>query len=236
MIDIVFSPKWFNGVDIIFELISAIVLVLIASYSLRSYKFKKNENFRDFAIAFFILAAAFIAKILTNITIYYNVLETFHVGLLSFTISSIKASSIFYNGGYFFYRLLTLIGLYIFITIIDKKETNSLFMIYFIAITTIFSTWNYYLFHITSMLFAGYITYLYFKSYKQRECELCDKKVNNVKYPLAAFFIITLANALFIFIKLNSYIYVIAEYIQLLGYIILLYTFIRVIKYGTKKK
>ena len=109
-------------------------------------------------------------------------------------------------------------------------------MIYFIAITTIFSTWAYYLFHITSLLFAGYITYLYFKSYKQKACELCDKKVNNAKYPLVSFSIISLANALFIFIKLNSYIYVIAAYIQLMGYIILLYTFIRVIKYGTKKK
>lgn len=236
MIDIAFNPKWFNGVDVVFECISVVVLILIAAYSLKLYKFNKNKNFKDFAIAFFIIGAAFLAKILTNITVYYNVLETFDIGLLSFTISSYKSSSIFYNMGYFFYRLLILVGLYLFITIIDKRETNSLFMIYFIAVTTIFSTWNYYIFHATAFLFAGYIAYIYFKSYKQKVCELCDKRVNNIKYPLLAFLVITLSNAIFIFSRINGYIYVIGEYIQLIGYIILLYAFIRVIKYGTKKK
>lgn len=236
MIDIVFNPKWFNGVDSIFESISVIVLILIASYSLKLYKFNKNKSFKDFSIAFFVLAAAFIFKVLTNITVYYNVFETYHMGVLSFTVSSLKASSIFYNGGYFFYRLLTLIGLYLFITIIDKKETNSLFMVYFIAITTIFSTWAYYIFQLTAFLFSGYITFNYFKSYKQKICDLCDKKANNIKYPFLAFLVLTISNALFIFIRLNGYIYVIAEYIQLVGYVILLYAFIRVLKYGTKKK
>ncbi|MBU0930001.1 MAG: hypothetical protein KJ623_02930 [Nanoarchaeota archaeon] len=236
MIDIVFSPKWFNGIDSVFEGISVIVLILIASYSLKLYKFNKNKNFKDFSIAFFVLAAAFLFKILTNITVYYNVFETYNLGNLIFTISSIKASSIFYNGGYFFFRLLTLFGLYLFITIIDKKETNSMFMIYFIAITTVFSTWAYYIFQLTALLFSGYITYIYFKSYRQRVCDLCDKRVNNIKYPFIAFLTISISNALFIFIKLNTYIYVVAEYIQLIGYIILLYTFIRVLKYGTKKK
>ncbi len=234
MIDIVFNPKWFNGIDSIFEGISVIVCILIASYSLKLYKFNKNKNFKDFSIAFFILAAAFIFKILTNITVYYNVLNTYNIGLLSFTISSIKSSAIFYNSGYLLYRWLTLLGLYIFITIKDQKGTNSLFIIYLITIVSIFSTWSYYLFHITTLLFSGYITWLYFKDYR-KNCELCDKKTN-IKYPLFAFLIITLSNILFIFINLNGYIYVIAEYAQLIGFIILLYAFIRVIKYGKKKK
>ncbi|MDD5649544.1 MAG: hypothetical protein PHF86_03890 [Candidatus Nanoarchaeia archaeon] len=236
MLDIVFSPKWFNGVDCIFEFISSIVLILIASYSLKLYKFNKNKNFKDFSIAFFVLATAFIFKILTNITVYYNVLQTYNVGLLSFTINSVKASSVFYNGGYFLYKLLTLIGFYLLIRIIDKKEINSLFMIYFITITCIFSNWAYYIFHTTCLLFVGYITWLYFKSYRQKTCDLCDKKVNNIKYPFLAFLVITLSNALFIFIGFNQYVYVIAEYVQLIGYIILLYAFIRVLKYGTKTK
>lgn len=235
MLDIVFSPKWFNGFDCIFEFISAFVLILIASYSWKLYKFNKNKNFKDFSIAFFVLAIAFIFKILTNITVYYNVLETYQSGLLSFTISSIKASSIFYNGGYFFYKLLTLFAFYLLIIIIDKREMNSLFIIYFITITTIFSNWTYYIFHTTSLLFVGYITWLYFKSYRQKVCDLCDKKANNIKYPFLAFLVITISNMLFIFIGFNSYIYVVGEYIQLLGYIILLYAFIRVLKYGTKK-
>src|SRR3989344_6721766 len=234
MIDILFNPKWFNGIDSIFEGISVIVCILIASYSLKLYKFNKNKNFKDFSIAFFILAAAFIFKILTNITVYYNVLNTYNIGLLSFTISSIKSSAIFYNSGYLLYRWLTLLGLYIFITIKDQKGTNSLFIIYLITIVSIFSTWSYYLFHITTLLFSGYITWLYFKDYR-KNCELCDKKTN-IKYPLFAFLIITLSNILFIFINLNGYIYVIAEYAQLIGFIILLYAFIRVIKYGKKKK
>ena len=53
MIDIVFNPKWFNGIDSIFEGISVIVCILIASYSLKLYKFNKNKNFKDFSIAFF---------------------------------------------------------------------------------------------------------------------------------------------------------------------------------------
>lgn len=237
MIDIAFNPKWFSGVDVAFESISAIVLILIASYSLKLYKFNKNKNFKEFATAFFILAAAFVFKILTNVTVYYNVLETYNFGFLTFTISSIKSSSLFYNGGYFFYRFLMLFGLYLLITIIDKRETNPLFMIYFIAVTSIFSTWAHYIFHTTSFLFLAFISWKYFKNYRDRiSCELCDKRAKNIKILFLAFSIIALSNIIFIFIRFNQYIYVTAEYIQLIGYVILLYSFIRVIKYGKKTK
>ena len=44
MIDIVFSPQWFYGKDIIIDIFSAVVLFVIAAFGLKYYLIKKRNK------------------------------------------------------------------------------------------------------------------------------------------------------------------------------------------------
>jgi TRAP-type C4-dicarboxylate transport system permease small subunit len=99
MVEFLFGPAWFNGTDILIDLLSVIVLFLIGLFSFRFYKINPTKkNYKQLGISFFIISLSFAFKILTNFTIYYNVIETHRVGLMALT----------YNEtGALLYRILT---------------------------------------------------------------------------------------------------------------------------------
>ena len=95
--------------------------------------------------------------------------------------------------------------------------------IYFILAITYFSISQYFLFHLTSLFLLFFITYAYFKNYFKN-------KKKNSQFLAISFAIIGLSQLIFIFIPFHSMVYVIAELIQLGGYILLLLSFLGVIK------
>ncbi len=225
-----FVPQWFNGYSfVIFEFFSAIVLMLIAAYSYKCYKFTDNIKNKRLATAFFLMGLGFISKISTNIIIHYTFVETINFGFFNFIVSTVKSSDILFTIGYFFYRLLILFGLYVFYLAISDSKENILFMTYFIIITTIFSSFAHYVFHMTVLILAGTITGLYYKNYLKR-------KTKRIMLIFTSFLLITIAQAFFIFSIGKHNIYVVSEIIQLTGFILLLYTFIKTIGKNAKKK
>jgi Na+/proline symporter len=92
-----------------------------------------------------------------------------------------------------------------------------------------FSEDSYYIFHITTLLFLIFITARYYKNYR-------ENKNPSAKLLATSFSIITISQLVFCFIRLNPLLYVTAELVQLIGYIILLITFIKVLKDGKKTK
>jgi len=231
MLEIVFSPKWFYGKDIIIDIFSLLVLSLIAIFSIKYYRInKKNKNYFWFAISFIILAVSFLFKILTNFTIYYNVLNTERLGFFTFTYKTIATSDILFSVGFFFYMFLSLLGFFILYKLYQKNylKQNILLILYFILIITYFGTSRYFVFHLTSLLLLLFITLNYLKNYFKK------KKITS-KLLVLSFLIITLSQLFFIFVSLNKLFYVIAELIQLVGYVLLLITFIGVVKNAKKK-
>lgn len=230
MLGLEFVPKWFNGYSfVIFEIFSVIALFLISAYSYKCYKFSKNCNNKNLALAFLLIGVSFIAKILTNVIVHYEVIKNIDMGFFNIRVESMQTSNIFFIIGFFFYRLLFLFGLYILYLTISKSQDNIFFLIYFIMITTIFSNSAYYIFHLTALVFAASIAFIYYKNYK-----------NSHKKPVLLLFwsylLISVANGFFVFSAGNSNIYVVSEIIQLIGFILLLYAFIRTIKKNVKKK
>lgn len=232
MIQLVYSPQWFYGKDIIIDIISIIVLFLIGFFSIRSYKIKKNRNYLFLATSFFMISISFIFKIMTNFTIYYKVLETHTLPFGTLTYQALKSTDVLFLIGYLAYRLLTLVGLYILYLIYEKRpysKANVLLVIYLLIVSTYFSRAAYYIFHLTAFLLLLLITYQYFMHYKEH-------KQTATKTLAISFAIITAGNLFSCFIEMEPAIYAIAEIIQLIGYILLLITFIIVLKHGKKKK
>ena len=61
MIDIIYSPHWFYGKDIVIDVISILVLSLIGVFSIKYYRIsKKNKNYILQTSSFFVLASSFI--------------------------------------------------------------------------------------------------------------------------------------------------------------------------------
>ncbi len=231
MLEILFSPKWFYGKDILIDIFSIIVLSLIATFSIKYYKINKiNKNYLWFGISFITLALSFLFKILTNFTIYYNVINTEKLGLLTFSYNTIQTSNILFSIGFLSYIVLTLLSFLILYEIYETKHSkqNILLTLYFIIIITYFTTSKYFVFHLTAFLLLFFITLNYFKNYHK------NKKTTS-KFLVLSFSIITLSQLFFIFINLNKLLYVFAELIQFIGYLLLLITFIGVIKNAKKK-
>ncbi len=231
MVQIVFSPKWFWGKDIFIDFIGLFVLVVIAVYSMKYYMMKKNKNYLFLALSFYLIAFAFLSKILTNFTIYYGVLETTTIGLLTITYTRIKNSEILFIIGFFFYRLFYTFGIYTLYAIYEKQSRlNIALMSFFIlAVTALsISPFSYYIFHISSLILLGIVTYKYYETYRKN-------RYKATKMLASSFAVITSSHLFFMLTNAQTNFYAVAEVIQLIGYVALLITFIMVLGHGREK-
>lgn len=229
MLEIVFSPTWFYGKDILIDIFSIIVLTLISTFSIKCYNLnKKNKNYLWLGISFTALATSFLFKILTNFTIYYNVISTKQIGQLTFSYATTKASNILFSIGFMAYIVLTLTAFIILYEIYKTKNSKqeTAILIYLMAIITYFTTSKYFLFHLTCFIILSIITYTHFNNYHK------NKKS---KILTQSFSIIAMSQLIFIFVGLDKNFYVIAEMVQFIGYSLLLTTFIGVIKNAKKR-
>lgn len=232
MIQLVYSPEWFFGHDIIIDIFSIIVLLLIGAFSIKYFKIDKNKiSYLWLAISFIIIALSFFFKIASNFRVYYDILTTEKLGLMAFTVHSLTSANLVPYLGFLLYRVFALIGLYILYEIYQKEHDISkiVLMISLILINIYFSRSAYYIFHLISLIILIFITRNYYENYNK-------VKKKPAKMLTYGFAVITLSQFLFIFTNTDSLFYVIAELIQLLGYMILLYTFMMVLKHAKKKK
>ncbi len=208
MVKYIYGLQWFNGKDIIIDIVSIIVLLLIAFFAIRYYKIKKNSNNLALATAFSFLTASFIFKIILNLDIY--------------------AGTVF-SAFFMLYRLSTFAAVYILYTIHRKQTVSDVVLAsYFMLAVTYFTYKEYYAFYITLFVIFGLFTFDFWKRY-------INKKQNTSRLVAYGFGIITVSQAFFSLVNVNTLFYVAGEYVQLAGYIILLIAFILVLTHGRKE-
>src|SRR3990167_7113339 len=184
MVQFVFSPKWFWGKDIFIDAIGVFVLVLIAVFSTRYYKLNRNKNYLYLALSFYLISFSYLAKILTNFTVYNKVLETATIGLFTITYQKIRVSEILFFIGFFLYRLFALSGFYALYSVHEKQSKLNIFlMLYFMAIATYFSLspFSYYVFYFASFILLSSITMHYYRRYKRNKISCSELRHNSDK-------------------------------------------------------
>ncbi|MEA3430116.1 MAG: hypothetical protein U9R08_02495 [Nanoarchaeota archaeon] len=230
MLELVYSPQWFYGIDILFEFINVIAALLIAFFSYKIYKYTKDRHCLYFGLSFLAISLAFISKILTNFQIYFNVLRQSKVIDQALLTLTTHRNFSFFVTGYFFHRvffLMALVGIFFIVCKYDKKLL--ILFAYFIAIITAFSTSEYFIFHVTTSIMLGYIFYHYYLNYKYNPTK-------NTFLVSFGFFLILISQIIFINIILGVESYVVAQIIQVIGYVTLLYAYIRINKNDKKNK
>ena len=228
----VFSPKWFYGLDSILELVAIVVSVLLVYYSYKCFKLTREIKYAYFSAAFLSLTLAFIAKIFGTLAIYEPTVtrtglgSIVHQALTGLTPSYINALS------FIVYIFFTLLGFMILFLIISrltwKNQRIIVLLFYFVFLATWIGMIHYQLFYVTSFVLLLLITYSHYQNYSE---------VKNVKAWLVtvAFGILLVSQALFVFVIYSKVIYVLAELIQLLGFVYLLIPFMLIFKKKPKK-
>ncbi len=230
---IVLTPDWFIGKDLPIYFISLVVLIIISVLAIRSYKLnKKNKGLLNLGIGFGLIALATLAGVFTKLVLYYDIGPAQAIGQAIITSQIFSSVDVFYYLGFFFHNLLFLIGLYI-IYRVPKKRLNLgdyVLTLYLLALSALLSVNEgfFYLFNLTSLILLTLIIKHYYKIYK-------ENKFANTKLLLIVFSILALSNFIYIFSQLEI-LYVLANIIEILSYVILLFLIIRILKHGEKKK
>ncbi|RMD67192.1 hypothetical protein D6817_02175 [Candidatus Pacearchaeota archaeon] len=231
MLKIVYSPSWFYPADLIIDIFSMLILALIAFLSFKYYKIRKgNKNYFWLSLSFSLLAVSFLFKLLTNFTIYRHVENTTTIGFVTITIHSFASSNLISSIGFLGFRFLMLLGLFILYRIYQKSSSpyDTLVIVYLIAIITYFSREEYFVFHLTSLIFLSFITSIYYKNYKK-------SGNTNSQLLFYSFTLISVSQLAFMMIESYLFFYIVGEIVQLAGYLVLLITLVRIIKHGKKK-
>ncbi len=228
----VFGPKWFYGFDSIIELIAIIASVLLVYYSYKCFKLTKEKKYLYFSTAFLSITIAFIAKIAGTLAIYKPAITRSAVGSLvhqtftSLTPYNINAIALVMH---YFFMLLGFMILFLIISRLTwENQRVIVLLLYFVILATWISVIHYQLFYVTSFVLLLLIAYSYYQNYREIKNE-------KARFVAIAFGILLVSQAFFVFVIYSKIIYVLAELIQLLGFVYLLIPFILIFKGKPKK-
>ncbi len=222
------TPGWFSGWDVLFELISLIVALLIAAYSYKLYRFNQESRYAYFAFAFILVALGLGFKIVTNIVVYYTPVRDVAADVFRpLAGPRLRFSWIFYRGGYFL-QMVPLLGAWLLLYFISQKPRQRLkkydevtqiaLFVYLVLLISVVANLKYVVFHLTSMVLLGLIVLNYYKNY------LNTTNANTLKV-MYSFLFILVANLFFVFVFLAKNLYVVGEIFQLIGFLGLLVTY-----------
>lgn len=230
--DFVFSPPGFYGKDIVIDVLSAVVVLLIGIFSFRNFLLdKENKKHLFMSSAFMLLGFSFIVKILTNVMTHYEGLtgKQWFISIMGAQLT--QTYSFLTAIGFLLYATLTLFGFYLIYALSskDRLSMNYVIIAYFILVTTYFTRFNYFLIYLTAFVFIISLTRRYLVSY-------LETRYRNTLLLMISFALISISQLVFIFTISDHALYIAAEVIQLVGYLFLLYTFMMVLRNARKKK
>lgn len=227
-----FTPGWFNGWDILIEVVSLIVAFLIAGYSWRAFRISKENKFAYFSFAFLLVAMGFFFKIFTSGILYYSPVRDIAVEVLRPVVGThLQFTHILYRAG-FFLQMVPMLGAWLLIFFISQKSRARLkkfyevsqiaLFIYLILLISVVSNFKFFVFYLTSAVLLGLIVLNYYKNYLNTENK-------NTRKVMLSFLFIFLGNIFLIFIFLSEGLYVLGEILILIGFLILLYTYNKIV-------
>ncbi len=226
MFRFVYSPQWFFGIDAVFEFLMLSVMILVAAYSyFYCYKHSGEESHKYFSIGFFLMGISFFFKILTNITIVYDAIKEAAVGPYLFTVTTVQHWYLFYVIGTSLFYALFLIGLLAIwlVTYRQYHKPTIALLTFLILLVALFSHATYVVFYLCTAVFFGCLFWKYWQRF-------IEKKTKKGLALAGSFLIILASQAVFMFVWRNLQLYVLAESLQLLGFILLLIAFISVVR------
>jgi hypothetical protein len=214
------SPYWFLGVDSLIDLVTLVVMFLIAFYSKKIYKLTGKKTYAYFYQAFMLAFLAYIVKALGDIAVYLvlkmnmTILDTI-LGISYISQWEMLIFSTFIVSAY----------LSLFIMqhkIEDFCNKAVLYLIVFLTDIIVIMLWQPFV-HIVNLALLIFITIHFYHNYN-------DKKNVSAFAVFLSFIFLTVSELLLIFPFYSSAFYAVGHVIQVVGSSILLFRMISVLK------
>ena len=220
MVLVLNGPYWFRGFESLFVFVAGIVTMLVALLSYKAFSLTEERKYKYFSLSFFILSLSFLIfsivsglLIMHKVPLLYIFVENFDYVFFTHVIFTLLA-----------YMLLIIITFRI-----DNKKAAGL-LASLALLLAVFSYQHYLKFHIVSLVLLFFLTYQFYTNYS-------EKKLQNAKLVFSSFYLLTVAELFFILmLYIGPGLYIFARIIQFLGYLILFYTFLRVIHHDNKTR
>lgn len=234
MYQLFFTPEWFRGFDLVFDVIGLVIALMIAAYSWRMYKMSDENKFAYFSIAFVLLAIGLTVKAFTHGVLYFTPLRDSVTEVLRPTLGSkLKFSDLYYRAA-FFIQMISMLGGWLLIYFISQKSRSRLtkfyevsqmaLFVYLILLISIVANFQYFVFYLTTAVILGMTVLNYYKNYLNTEGNKNAFKV------MLSFLFILFGNIFFIFVYLFESFYVFGEVFMLVGFLLLLSAYSKVQK------
>jgi hypothetical protein len=229
---IVFTPDWFLNFDVTVGIFGFIILMTFFFFSVKAYNISKKESVFYLGLGFFLISLAEISAVLTKVVLFFDTETIQEIGKAIVESNLLNTVDIFYYLGFFSYRLFTLLGLYIIYKLPTGRKKSDpadfALTLYLILMTAILSHSLYYFYHLTAFILLFLIIRDYTRIYY-------ESKLSNTLILISAFSLLAISQLIFIF-SLVGVVYVLAQSLQVVGYMILLLLIVRIIQNGKKKK
>ncbi len=217
-------PNWFFGYDIVLEVLFGVIAAFVAFYALRMYNLTRQREFGLFGASFILISLSYFAWSIINLLLVEELNETTRVLVLN-EINVLGVIGIYSHILLFMAGLITL--LYMTCKVKDPKLYSALIIISSLAI--LFAYNKSLLIYTLSSVILVYITFYYGLLYQRT-------KAPNLFQIFMAFFILLVANIITAFVRTESLNYVSIHLLQLISFGIILFTLVRTLKHGQKKK
>ena len=225
MVNVFLVPRWFYGYDIFFELIFAIITLIVSYYSYKMYKLTNESQLRLFSISFLFFSAYYFIQSFLNL----GILEQINNKAISMfnlmNINFFNTFGIFLQAIFFTIGLVTLL----YMTLdLDSKKIYLLLLLITLPLL-FFSSNGLLLFYLLASILLVFIALFYFKNYT-------EKKSINSLLVFIAFDFLLFGQIHFIFSVNHAIYYVIGHFLELTAYIMILINLILISKNGQKKR
>ena len=232
MFRLFFTPGWFRGWDIFFDLIVVIITLLIAAYSWRLYRINHENRLAYFSLAFLLVSAGLLFKSFTSTVLYYTLIRDVAADVLRPVAGAgLSLSGLYYRAA-FFLQMLSMLGAWLLLFFVSQKPRARLrkfyevsqiaLFAYLLILISIVSNFKYSVFYLTSSVILGLIALNYYKNY------LNTGKKRPAFNVMLSFLFILAGNLALIFIFASNRFYVLGEVLMLIGFLILLFTYQKV--------
>ncbi len=221
MLQAIYAPRWFYGVDLFMDILSALILLSIGFVAFRHYWFSGRKNHLLFAFGLGVYASGLVFKVARNFIFYSG-------DIADITLSQIHSSVAFVSWMVIVSRILIVLGLlFIFFLYYTSPKEVQAITVFLVLVSLILSDSVYVIFHMISALLAFFIGFHFSRSRKKHS-------FSQKNFLSLSFFLISISHILFFFISFSGWFYIIGEFVQLCGFILLFTTLLSVVLYGKK--
>lgn len=228
------TPGWFNGWDIIFDVVGLLVAFLIAAYSWRIYRINKENKFAYLSLAFILLAFGFFFKTFTSSVLYYTPVRDVAAEVLRPVAGKGLSLSLVYYRAAFFFQMVSTLGAWLLMFFVSQKSRSRLrkyhelsqiaLFVYLLLLISVVANFRYSVFYSTSIVLLGLVVLNYYKNY------LNTNKNKSALAVMVSFLFILIGNISFAFVFLSQAFYALGEVLTLIGFLVLLFTYQKITK------